>query len=182
MQKASKIILTVALCGIITGIPNDPAAPAPPTEYEIKAAFLYKFASFVEWPNKSFSSSNSPIVIGVLGQDPFGSVLDRTIEGKTIDGRRFAVKRAAESADLKTCHILFISSSERTSIKKILSDVKGASVLTVGDVEGLVERGVIINFNVANNKVGFEINVNAAKRAGLKISSKLLKLASRTIN
>jgi len=148
-----------------------------PGEYQIKAAFVYNFAKFVEWPSNAFSDSGSPIVIGVVGDDPFGSSLDQVIKGKTANGRRLVIKRFPKIRDIQSCHILFISSSESSRLKKTLEAVKGSSVLTTSDIERFAQRGGIVGLTLDGSKIGIDINVDAAKRANLKVSSKLLKLA-----
>jgi hypothetical protein len=149
-------------------------------EYLIKAGFIYNFAKFVEWPAATFSQPDSPIVIGVLGTDPFGNVLDRIVEDKKIGARGFVVKRykwAKDLKDLKDCKILFVSASEKAHIDEILVSVKGLPILTVGETPGFAERGGVIRFTLEDNRVRFEVNVDAAHLADLNISSRLLTLA-----
>ena len=147
------------------------------SEYQVKAAFLYNFAKFVDWPGDAFGNSNAPLVVGVIGDDPFGGALDQAINGKTINGRPLVVRRLRLGQDLRSCHILFISSSERQRLPQIIQSLRGASVLTVGDMGQFNQQGGIINFILEANKVRFEINSRAADQARLKISSKLLSLA-----
>ena len=149
------------------------------SEYEVKAAFLYNFAKFVDWPSDAFKSG-SPFVIGVVGDDPFGSDLDTTVSGKTVDNRRIEVRRFRRVGDVQSCHILFVCRSEKSRVDKILERVSGSRTLTVGDMGQFLQRGGMINFIIEDQKVRFEINSNSAERAGLKISSKLLQLARRT--
>src|SRR5467141_379167 len=157
------------------------ASDAPDSsEYLIKAGFIYNFAKFVEWPSAAFSQGDSPIVIGVLGTDPFGSVLDRLVEDKKIGQRGFVVKRykwGKDLKELKDCKILFVSASERAHIDEILQGVKGLPILTVGETPGFAERGGVIRFTLEDNRVRFEVNVDAAHQADLNISSRLLTLA-----
>jgi len=148
-------------------------------EYKVKAAFLYNFAKFVEWPDRTFSGPDAPFVIGVLGDDPFGSALDG-IKGKTVKEHKVAVKRISGSSDAGSCHVLFISSSEDGRLEEIISALGQAPVLLVGDMDRFARRGGMIKFLVENNKIAFEINAEAARRAGLTISSQLLKLARKT--
>ena len=146
-----------------------------PLEYEVKAAFLYNFAKFTEWPMEQ--DPGTPIVIGVLGEDPFGEVLEHTIRGKQVRGRALTIKRFRKVEDpLKSCHILFISSESATA-SRALKFLQGARVLTVGESRAFCSLGGTINFVLDHRRVRFEINVAAAERAGLKLSSKLLKLA-----
>jgi len=148
-----------------------------PSESEMKAVFLYNFVQFVEWPSESFSSSTSPIVIGVLGDDSFADVLERTVEDKTAQGRRFQVKRLEMNGETLRCHLLFISASASKVQPGLAKGLKAAQVLTVAETEGFMQQGGMINFVHPDNKLAFEINRKNAENAGLKISSKLLKLA-----
>jgi len=171
------LVFVVLLCaGVRKSFAGDVEA-AVLGEYEVKAAFLYNFAKFVEWPDDALDDSKSPIVVGILGEDSFGSIIDKTVAGKTVCEKKFVIKRFRMIADVERCHILFVSSSEEARLDKILDKVKDSNVLTVGETEGFAERGGIINLTNEQNKIRFEINVDAAKRAGVKISSKLLKLA-----
>ena len=150
------------------------------SEYLIKAGFIYNFAKFVEWPSAAFPQSDSPIVIGVLGTDPFGNIIDRIVEDKKIGTRGFVVKRlkwGKDLKDLRDCKILFVSASERAHIDEIVQSVKGLPILTVGETPGFAERGGMIRFTLEDNRVRFEVNVDAAHDADLNISSRLLTLA-----
>jgi len=150
------------------------------SEYLIKAGFIYNFAKFVEWPSTSFPQSDAPIVIGILGTDPFGSVLDRIVADKKIGSRGFVVRRYKWSKDLKDlreCQILFVSSSEKAHTDEVLEFVKWLPILTIGETPGFAERGGVIRFTVEDNRVRFEVSVDAAHNANLNISSRLLTLA-----
>ncbi|MCZ6872572.1 MAG: YfiR family protein [bacterium] len=170
------MIVMIVVCVVASGTLNTQPAHASLREYKLKAAFLYNFVKFVKWPTAAFADTNTPIVIGVLGEDPFGVALE-AIENKTIGGRQLVIKRYKGLQDLEPSHILFISSSERARLPQILVNLKGASVLTVGEMVQFAQSGGIINFTRRKNKIRLEINLDAAKRAGLKISSQLLKLA-----
>jgi hypothetical protein len=146
------------------------------SEYDIKAGFMYNFPKFVEWPGDTFSDANKAITLCIVGTDPFGKALG-AIDNKTVQNRRLEIKYTARSKDLKMCSILFISGSEKESVPQILEMLKGAATLTIGDTRGYAQQGVMINFVMEQNKVGFEINTESARRAKLTISSKLLKLA-----
>ncbi|MGH9327471.1 MAG: YfiR family protein [Terriglobia bacterium] len=150
------------------------------SEYAVKAAFVYKFSEFVEWPAGSFKSSNAPITICVLGENPFGNALEQITEGKFFAGRGFQVMHISSANTAKGCRVLFISRSEKKRLGPILSDLAQPGILTVGDTAGYAERGVMINLYLEGDKVRFEINPDAAARAGIKISSKLLSLAKIT--
>jgi len=145
-------------------------------EYLVKAAFLYNFAKFVEWPNEAFSRPDDPIVLYILGDDPFDAAIE-TISGKVIRGRELKVKVISNIEKIDKCHILFICRSEKDHLKQLLDIMKKAGTLTVADINGFADKGGIVNFIKSGNKVKFEINLDAAKDAGLNISSKLLKLA-----
>jgi hypothetical protein len=151
------------------------------SEYLIKAGFLYNFAKFVEWPAAASSRGDSPIVIGILGTDPFGNVLDHIVEDKKIGPRGFVVKRYKwdeDHKDWKDCKILFVSASEKAHVDEIVQSVKGLPILTVGETPGFAERGGVIRFIILeDNRVRFEVNVEAAHQANLNISSQLLTLA-----
>lgn len=151
--------------------------PSDPSEYLIKAGFIYNFAKLVGWPETAFAQANSPIVIGIVGNDPFGAILDRVVDGKTIDGRGFVVKRLKWGKDLKDCNILFVSSSEQAHFDELVQLVKGLPILTIGETPNFPRRGGIINFTLEDSRVRFEVNIDAAKQADLNISSRLLSLA-----
>jgi hypothetical protein len=149
------------------------------SEYDIKAAFLYNFGKFVDWPSNSFGSSDAPLVIGIYGDSPFHNNLDDVVRGRMIDGHRVI----AESVSFNTmdkCQVLFICPSEQKNLSAILRKLDGSGVLTVTQNIDPFKSGVMINFTVINDQIRFEINDAAARRVGLKISSKLLMLAART--
>jgi hypothetical protein len=156
-----------------------PAQDLQPTEYQIKAAFLFNFAKFVQWPPGGFAAPNSPIVIGVLGDNPFHNDLERTIQNKLVDYHPLLIREFHSPAEATNCQILFISASEKKQLPEILKILRGSSILTVSETEGFVEAGGIINFMQAGTKLRFQINQESATKAGLKISSKLLSLAWR---
>jgi hypothetical protein len=143
-----------------------------PTEYQVKAAYIYNFAKFVDWP----AGGAGDIDVCVLGEDPFNHDL-ALIEGKRILNRNIMIKRVASYRNASGCDILFISESEEDHLAQIVSFLKGYPVLTIGDSEGFAEKGVMINFYMEGRTVRFEINPKAAARAGLRISSSLLRIA-----
>jgi hypothetical protein len=143
-------------------------------EYELKAAFLYKFASFVDWPD---ADSNGPLCIGVLGEDPFGSALDEVVKGKSYNGRSFEIWRFKPGQEPHKCQILFIGALEPKKLHAVLERLQGAAVLTVGDTPDFCAGGGMVNLGLAGNKVQLEINVQAAEKAGLHLNSRLLSLA-----
>lgn len=147
------------------------------SEYEIKAAFLFKFIKFVEWPESSFSSDTEPIIIGVVGKDPFGRNLDDTISGKTVKNRPIVIKRFKRYENIGRCHVLFISSSEKKRFFLILKQLMRRPVLTVSDTRNFARNGGMINLFTRNRKIRFQINLTSVETSGLKISSRLLRLA-----
>ncbi len=153
---------------------------SPPSEYQLKAAFLFNFAKFAEWPSEAFTNATSPIVIGVLGTNRFVSDLEQTVRNKTINDRLLQVREIRSLTEATNCHILFISRFSSEALPEIFAALRGASVLTVGDeTEGFTEAGGMINLVVEEKKIRFQINNDAARNARLKISSKLLSLAVR---
>jgi hypothetical protein len=147
------------------------------SEYEVKAAFLYNFAKFVEWPSSTAQDTTLPFLIGILGKDPFGSILDQWIGPKSVKGRKLLIRRFNDLSGLTFCHLLFISNSERSNLPQIFEKLHGANTLTVGEMEGFMEKQGMIQFVMRDNRVHFMINVDASEAAGLKLSSKLLNLA-----
>lgn len=150
---------------------------AQTNEYEVKAAYLYNFARFTDWPQDSFPTPSHPIVIGVVGDDPFKGYLEQAISGKTANGRSLVIRRYRSGHDVSSCHILFISASERNRLSQIVYRIRDRSVFTVSETEGFLAVGGLANFIIQNNKVRFEINLDSANRARLKLSSKLIVLA-----
>lgn len=167
----------VLACAVLAASSTARAGAAPRREYEIKAAFLYHFARYVEWPEEDPPTPRDAFVIAVVGRDPFGGALDRIASTRTVGNRKIAVRRFESPDDCAPCDVLFVSSSEADRLHGVLARTKGAHTLVVGDTKGFARRGVAINFFIERNKVRFEINPAAARRAGLKISSKLLRLA-----
>ena len=155
------------------------AQEAAPSEFQLKAAFIYNFAKFVEWPADAFPAPDAPFVMGIIGDNPFDDTLGQTVLNKQINGHPFRVIQFKTLADLKSCHILFVSLSERKRLAEILRPLRGASVLTVSDLDHFLPAGGMIQFLMEGKKVRFAINDVAAKEAGLRISSKLLNLAKR---
>ena len=150
-------------------------------EYELKAAFLYNFAKFVDWPPGTFPDPNASFRICVLGKDPFGGSL-QAVAGEEIAGHKLTVVRGESISKPAGCQILFISRSERDQTAQVLTAVRDSPVLTVGDSPGFLEQGGVINFLLEGTKVRFEINNEAAGKAKLTISSKLLQLARRVVS
>jgi len=165
---------------MIISINHVHANTVKPTEYELKAAFIYNFTKFINWPAESFEKSDAPINLCLLGNDPFGNAIDM-LKDKLSKGRQFTVNRIPSSADVKietlSCHILFISPSEEKKLPHIFSLFKSAAVLTISDMHNFAELGGIIGFKMKGKRIGFAINNEVATKAKLKISSELLKLS-----
>jgi hypothetical protein len=153
------------------------AQTSKPTEYEVKAAYLYNFGRFVEWPSRPGAPQTQSFDICLVGQDRFGAALNNTLADETIAGKSVAVKRLQTPQDATTCQILFISASEEYQLKHILTVLNGSSVLTVSDMPEFSRRGGMVQFIVDGSRVRFEINLASAERVGLTLSSELLKLA-----
>jgi hypothetical protein len=170
----SRLSLTVLLTG-----PPIAALPPPPTdEYHVKAAFLYNFARFTEWPPEVFQGPDDPFVICVLGRDPFGLALDEVIVGRQISGRKIVARRFSEVHRVVGCRILFVSSSEPKSDLSVLAGMKEPGVLTVGESGSATSAGMIINLKLDGGRIRFEIHTDPADREKLRFSSLLLNLAN----
>ena len=192
-------ILTVLVATLIAGplAPQARTESAPALEYQVKAAFLLNFTKFVDWPEEKFADKNDVITIGIIGKDPFGDAFDG-IEDKKVKNHKIVVKRfknfkelagpdgedkdrlKSEIEALRKCYMLFVCSSEKEQCEQIIQLVEGHSVLTVGEVESFMKAGGVINFFLSEGKVHFEINATLAKKAKLKIRSKLLRLAKKS--
>jgi hypothetical protein len=151
-----------------------------PSEYQLKAAFLFNFAKFIDWPDESFAGPQAQFTVCVLGQDPFGHALEDSLAGKSVGNHVVEVDRFPYTANLSSprrCQIAFVSSSERQHYREVISYFHGASVLLVGDADGFAASGGSVEFMIEDSRIRFAINPEAADRANLKISSKLLALA-----
>ena len=155
------------------------AEPEVSRENRYKAACLYNFAQFVEWPASAFADASAPIEIGIFGENPFGDVLQEIVRGQTIRGRRIEVKQSDKMDDLKSCQVLFMAKTEKARVNEFMAGAKDGPALTVSGMDGFIARGGMINFFLKDGKVRFEINNEAAKRYGLKISSQILSLGKR---
>ncbi len=150
-------------------------------EYQVKAAYLFNFAKFVEWPANTFSSPDAPLEICVMGLNPFGHALEDSIAGKTVSGRRIEISYKADAAGARSCQIVFIAVSDKQKMRQILPQLSDASVLTVGDTWGFTDDGGIINFVSDGDRIRFEANLDAAEHAHLKISARLLSVAKAVV-
>jgi hypothetical protein len=172
------VILRLSFALVLTVHLSAGGPARPPDEYQVKAAFLYNFARFIEWPAEVFRDPNDPFVICVLGEDPFGRALDDVVSGKKIDGRGFTVRRISEARRATGCMILFVSSTERKPVLSTLGSLNQSGVLTVGETDNATSDGMIINLMLQDGKVRFEIDMDAAEKERLRFSSKLLSLAT----
>jgi hypothetical protein len=152
---------------------------APAAEYQVKAAFLLNFARFVQWPDTG--KPGGPLIIAVLGRDPFGPALEQTIRGKSVNGRELELRYVDRSHNLKGCHVVFVSSSESRHTSEILQKLSGSYVLTVGETDDFTQEGGVIRLLLDGSHVRFDVNRGAAAKNGLKVSSKLLSLARELI-
>ena len=153
------------------------AEEAPLSEHQVKAAQMLNFFKYSHWPASAFAKTNSPYVVGVVGRDPFGKDLDRMFELKVVTGRPFVIKRTTDEQELRNCHLVFVSSSERRRLKDLLEKLKGAAVLTVGESPEFLDQSGVINFLLMDSSVRFEINLAAAQAAKVKLDANLLRLA-----
>jgi hypothetical protein len=171
LRARAAFLLLLWLCTSAAG------AAGGPGEYEVKAVFLFNFSQFVDWPESAFADDRSPLVVGVLGQDPFGAALDEAVRGETVNGRPLSIRRYERIEDVDACHILFIERTQQARLQQILQSLRDRSCLTVSDTDGFASAGGIIQFVTIDNRIRLQINLDAAKLANLTISSKLLRPA-----
>lgn len=167
----SLILLHTFTPGVATG-QQDSAG-----EYELKAAMLYNLTRFVEWPTSAYADAQAPTVLCILGRDPFGDSLSSLASNPVAGGRAVQIRHISNGREIRACHVVYISSSERKNMAQVLSTLKGASVLTVGETAQFAARGGMIQFSLEEKQVRFEVNLDAASQADMKISSRLLVLA-----
>lgn len=167
--------LVLMLAGLLCT--SSARAQQAPNEYQLKAAFLFNFAKFIDWPAASFEGPKSPFTICILGKDPFGRVLDDLLPGKLIGQHPVMIVRMRDAATARHCQIVFVGNDESQKLASILDGLRGTNALIVGESEGFATAGGAIQFTVEENHVRFLINPDAGERAGLKFSSKLLALA-----
>ncbi len=148
-----------------------------PKEYQIKAVFLFNFTQFVEWPASAFNNDTDPLVIGIIGKDPFERFIDQAVEGEKKESHPLEIRRYRDVGDIGNCHIIFINSGDANDVGKVLSTLNNRSVLTVSDAQNFAASGGMVRFFTHENKIRLQINLRAARAAGLTISSKLLRVA-----
>lgn len=147
-------------------------------EYKLKAAVMFNLAKFVTWPTNAFGSNQAPFIVGVVGRDPFGPLLDETVKNQTVRDRPILVRRFSATDDLRGCHLLFVSRSEEERLPAILDAARRTAMLSVGDLNHFAERGGMVNLVMKDELVRFEVNLQAAESQGLQISSKVLRYAT----
>jgi hypothetical protein len=169
--------LAVACLGLFLSTTR--AQQGKPSEYKVKAIYLYNFGKFVQWPEaREKQEQPDRFLICVLGKDPFGSLLESTIKGEDVNGMHLAAKPVSNAAETAGCRILFISSSEADRVVKILEELQSKPILTVSDIANFCDRGGMIQFELKEEKVRFAVNMTAAEKAGLTLSSQLVKVAT----
>jgi hypothetical protein len=146
-------------------------------EYQLKAVFLYNFTQFVEWPEEVFAESDSPLVIGILGKDPFGSYLEEIVQGEARNGHAILVQRYSNVKQIINCHILFIEPAFTSKEEIVLKELKDKKILTVSDGNNFIKHGGMIRFANERNKIKLQINLSAVRKSDITISSKLLRLS-----
>lgn len=169
-------MLQLSVCALLCCLLS-PLHARRPSEYQVKALFLSRFAQFIRWPTAAFVDADAPIVIGIFGRDLFGRVIDQIAAQQTAQNRRLEVKRFKRVRDLEFCHLLFIPDSRAKDLKEILERLQGYPVLTVGESEEFIAEGGCIQFVIADATVRFEIGIESAESAELKINSRLLDLS-----
>lgn len=169
-------LCALILLGSLNPLPAG-AQTSATTEYQVKVAFLYNVVQFTDWPPEAFASESAPLVVGVLGTDPFGTLLDDLVRDEQVGGRPIAIQRYRTTAEIGACHVLFVSRSESGRFEEVFAALRGRSILTVGDVEGFARRGGMIRLAGERDRIRVRINLESARAAGLTLSSKLLRPA-----
>jgi YfiR/HmsC-like len=169
------IVASLLVAALAWPAPATVGGTPPSREYQVKAVFLFNFTQFVEWPAEAFADPTAPLVIGVLGEDPFGAFLDETVRGERANGRPLLVERFRRVQEIGNCQVLFISRSESDRLGEILASLAGKPILTVSDIEGFAPRGGVIRLVTVGGKIRLRINLDSARVAKLTISSKLLR-------
>lgn len=168
---------------LLAGLPLHPAAPAEPqiTESELKAAMLYKFGSYIEWPDDTFADEHGPFTLGVVGADEIAAYLEGIVEGRTVNGRPVAVRRLRPGDSIAGIQVLFVGQAARARLEPLLVDARQHPVLVVTETENALALGSMINFVVAGDKVRFDVGLDSAVRSNLRISARLLAVARRVV-
>jgi hypothetical protein len=181
-DREKHFILIVIFTFLVTVgiVPSVFAGQQRAGEYQVKAAFLYNFINFIDWPSQSSLKSSPNITLCIIGDDPFGDALE-DLRNEPVQGKKLAIRYRSYD-DLRGCNILFLPASERHLTSRILKSIGKADVLTVSDSAESAQQGIVISFSIEQQKVRFAVNIGAAKRAGLRISAKLLKLATIVVS
>ncbi len=172
-----QLIVLVGLLAVALRSTKARADDASNREYQIKAAMIINFVSFTEWQKDAFPSDNAPLVIGVVGQNPFGSTLEQLCAGKNVAGHALVVRYFSSPQSIDRCQALFVPKSAESDVNQVMSKINGEQVLTIGESDNFPWAGGVIRFYLDDNKIHFEINPDGAEQAKVKISSKLMKLA-----
>jgi hypothetical protein len=178
VRRLRQLLTAVTAVWAFLAIPALHAQNPRPTDYQVKAAYLYNFGRFVEWPGNPAPAQGGSFTVCVLGQDPFGPSLDRTLAGETIGGKALVAKRISSTEESGNCQILFLAPTDDSRLNRIIADLNKKAVLTVSDMPQFVKRGGMIQFVLEGKKVRFEVNLTATQHAGLTLSSELLKVAT----
>lgn len=173
----SRLMLLLLLAAVLLQPHTLSAQTAPAKEFQIKAVFLFHFTQFTQWPATTFADANAPIVIGILGDNPFGAFLEKVVSGETVNGRSIIVTRFTQPDQIKTCHVLYVCRNMHDKLSEILSAVEKKSILTVGDDDDFLKKGGMIRFALKNDKIKVQICPAAVKKTDLIISAKLLAVA-----
>ncbi len=176
LKACAKVVAILSLISFTTA-PTPPQKKMAAAEHEVKAVYLFNFAQFVVWPSGVFESPDSPIVIGILGKDPFGAYIEETVKDEVINGHPLVIQRYTSVKEIKNCHILFIHPSLTPRLDNILNELKGKDILTVSDANNFTKQGGMVRFVNERNKIKLQINLNTVKTTGITISSKLLRLS-----
>ena len=175
------VAMRFACLFLLLGLPHGIFAQSSLSEYQVKALFLFNFAKYVEWPVEAFSTSNAPIIIGIVGISPCGEHLQRAVQGKQVAGRSIVIRQVEKPEEMSQCHMLFIGDSEKRRLGELLDQVRDRPVLTVGESDRFAQQGGVIGFVKKEGKVRLEIDLKAGRQARLEISSKLLSVADTVI-
>jgi len=177
--RARRLLLFTVVCGLgLTASPQADSMTEESVEYGIKLAFIYNFSKFVEWPASSYRSADAPLSICIVGSDPFSPKLEDELRRRKVGGRSVAIRKLKRGEPIGACQIVFVPLTANDDAARIVKELKGTSTLTVGEAEGFALQGGMINFSVQENRLHLEVNPLAADRAGLKVSSRLLNIAT----
>jgi len=181
-RLAAWLLLYAAFLAFLSGWTRadaQAAEDAETLEQRVKAAYLYKFAGYVEWPAKSFARPETPVVIGVMGDEPLATELTQAVTGRTVNDRLVTVKRLKAGDSLAGIHVLFVGKAESTRLNQLAQSAQPRSILTVTESDGALAHGSVINFVLTDGRVRFEIALDSAEKSGLKLSSRLLAVAQQ---